>query len=281
MDSESDRVLIFDTTLRDGEQSPGISLNASEKLEIAQQLARLGVDVIEAGFPIASPGDFEAVQGIARQVEGPVIAGLARTQFADIESAANAVKEAGRPRIHTFISTSDIHIVHQLQSTREDVLGQARAAVAHAREFVDDVEFSPMDATRSELEFTAEVVAAAIEEGATTINIPDTVGYAMPQEYAAWLERLYGLVPALHGVVLSVHCHDDLGLAVANSFAGLRAGARQVECAINGIGERAGNASLEEIVMLLHTRAADIGLRTAINTREIARTSRLVSRLTG
>ena len=281
MDSQTDRVLIFDTTLRDGEQSPGISLNAAEKLEIAQQLARLGVDVIEAGFPIASPGDFEAVEGIARKVEGPVIAGLARTQFADIESAARAVADAQRPRIHTFISTSDIHIVHQLQTTREDVLGQARAAVAHAREFVTDVEFSPMDATRSEIEFTAEVVAAAIEEGATTINIPDTVGYAMPHEYAAWLERLYELVPALADVVLSVHCHDDLGLAVANSFAGVRAGARQVECAINGIGERAGNASLEEIVMLLATRADDIGLHTAINTREIARTSRLVSRLTG
>jgi 2-isopropylmalate synthase len=281
MENESDRVLIFDTTLRDGEQSPGISLNPSEKLEIAQQLTRLGVDVIEAGFPIASPGDFEAVQGIARTVEGPVIAGLARTHFADIEAAAQAVHDAERPRIHTFISTSDIHIVHQLQTTREDVLGQARAAVAHAREFVEDVEFSPMDATRSELEFTAEVVAAAIEEGATTINIPDTVGYAMPHEFAAWLERLYALVPELRDVVLSVHCHDDLGLAVANSFAGLRAGARQVECAINGLGERAGNASLEEIVMLLATRAADIGLHTAVNTREIARTSRLVSRLTG
>jgi 2-isopropylmalate synthase len=278
---ESDRVLIFDTTLRDGEQSPGISLNASEKLEIAQQLARLGVDVIEAGFPIASPGDFEAVEGIARAVEGPVIAGLARTHFADIDAAGAAVRDAARPRIHTFISTSDIHIVHQLQSTREDVLGQARAAVAHARELVEDVEFSPMDATRSEIEFTAEVVAVAIEEGASTINIPDTVGYAMPHEYGEWLTRLYELVPALRDVVLSVHCHDDLGLAVANSFAGLRAGARQVECAINGIGERAGNASLEEIVMLLHTRAADVGLRTAVNTREIARTSRLVSRLTG
>src|ERR1700733_722850 len=278
---DPNRVLIFDTTLRDGEQSPGISLNPSEKLEIAQQLTRLGVDVIEAGFPIASPGDFEAVQGIARQVEGPVIAGLAGTQFADIESAANPVKDAARPRIHTFISTSDIHIIHQLQTTREDVLGQARAAVAHAREFVEDVEFSPMDATRSELEFTAEVVTAAIEEGASTINIPDTVGYAMPHEFAAWLERLYELVPALHDVVLSVHCHDDLGLAVANSFAGIRAGARQVECAVNGIGERAGNASLEEIVMLLATRAPDIGLVTGINTRELARTSRLVSRLTG
>jgi 2-isopropylmalate synthase len=277
----NDRVLIFDTTLRDGEQSPGISLNAAEKLEIAQQLARLGVDVIEAGFPITSPGDFEAVQGIARAVEGPVIAGLARTHAADIDAAYGAVRDAARPRIHTFISTSDIHIVHQLQSTREDVLGQARAAVSQARSLVEDVEFSPMDATRSEIEFTAEVVAAAIEEGASTINIPDTVGYAMPHEYGAWLERLYGLVPALHDVVLSVHCHDDLGLAVANSFAGALAGARQIECAVNGIGERAGNASLEEIVMLLATRESDVGLITAVNTRELARTSRLVSRLTG
>src|SRR5213082_2285905 len=275
------RVLIFDTTLRDGEQSPGISLNTQEKLEIAQQLARLGVDVIEAGFPITSPGDFEAVQGIARNVEGPVIAGLARTHVADIEAAWNAVKDAARPRIHTFISTSDIHITHQLQTTREDVKGQARAAVAHSKQYVDDVEFSPMDATRAEIEFTAEVCQIAIDEGATTINIPDTVGYTMPHEYTAYLERLYALVPELRNVVLSVHCHDDLGLAVANSFAGLLAGARQVECAVNGIGERAGNASLEEIVMLLHTRATDVGFRTAANTKEIARTSRLVSRLTG
>ena len=279
--TDPNRVLIFDTTLRDGEQSPGISLNATEKLEIAQQLARLGVDIIEAGFPIASPGDFEAVQAIARQVEGPVICGLARTHFADIDAAWNAVRDSERPRIHTFISTSDIHIVHQLRTTREDVLGQARAAVAHARQYVEDVEFSPMDATRSEVAFTAEVVAAAIEEGATTINIPDTVGYTMPHEFTAWLGELYGLVPAMHDVVLSVHCHDDLGLAVANSFAGVLAGARQVECAINGLGERAGNASLEEIVMLLRTRAAAIGLPTAVNTRELARTSRLVSRLTG
>ena len=278
---DNDRVIIFDTTLRDGEQSPGISLNPPEKLEIAHQLARLGVDVIEAGFPIASPGDFGAVQAIAREVHGPVIAGLARAHAADIERAAEAVREAARPRIHTFISTSDIHIEHQLQSTREDVLGQARAAVAHAKSYVDDVEFSPMDATRADVEFTASVVAAAIEEGATTINIPDTVGYAMPDEYAAFLRRLYELVPGLGDVVLSVHCHDDLGLAVANSFAGVQAGARQVECAINGIGERAGNASLEEFVMLLHTRAADVGLATGVQTREIARTSRLVSRLTG
>ena len=279
--TDPDRVLIFDTTLRDGEQSPGISLNTAEKLEIAQQLARLGADVIEAGFPITSPGDFEAVQAISREVEGPVITGLARTQTADIDAAAAAVRDAARPRIHTFISTSDIHIEHQLQTTREDVKGQARAAVAHARSLVEDVEFSPMDATRAELEFTAEVCAIAIAEGASTINIPDTVGYTMPHEYTAYLGRLYALVPELRDVVLSVHCHDDLGLAVANSFAGVMAGARQVECAINGIGERAGNASLEEIAMLLHTRAADIGLRTAIVTTEIARTSRLVSRLTG
>ncbi len=280
-DRDPNRVLIFDTTLRDGEQSPGISLNTQEKLEIAQQLARLGVDVIEAGFPITSPGDFEAVQEISRSVEGPVVAGLARTHVADIDSAWNAVRDAERPRIHTFISTSDIHIRHQLQTTREDVLGQARAAVAHAKQYVEDVEFSPMDATRADPEYTAEVCRVAIEEGATTINVPDTVGYTMPHEYEAYLRKLYELVPELRDVVLSVHCHDDLGLAVANSFAGLRVGARQVECAINGIGERAGNASLEEIVMLLHTRQADVGLYTEANTREIARTSRLVSRLTG
>jgi 2-isopropylmalate synthase len=278
---DPNRVLIFDTTLRDGEQSPGISLNTQEKLEIAQQLARLGVDVIEAGFPITSPGDFEAVQAIARTVEGPVIAGLARTHVADIDAAWGAVKDAERPRIHTFISTSDIHIRHQLQTTRDDVLGQARAAVSHARDYVEDVEFSPMDATRADVEFTAEVCQVAIDEGATTINIPDTVGYTMPDEFTEYLGRLYELIPQLKDVILSVHCHDDLGLAVANSFAGLKAGARQVECAINGIGERAGNASLEEIVMLLHTRAADVGLRTGAVTREIARTSRLVSRLTG
>jgi 2-isopropylmalate synthase len=276
-----DRVLIFDTTLRDGEQSPGISLNTAEKLELAHQLARLGVDIIEAGFPIASPGDFDAVRAIAREVEGPVIAGLARAHAADIERAAAAVREAERPRIHTFISTSDIHIEHQLQSTREDVKGAARAAVAHARSFVDDVEFSPMDATRADVDFTAEVLQIALDEGATTINIPDTVGYATPGEYAAFLGRLYELVPGLRDAVLSVHCHDDLGLAVANSLAGVQAGARQIECAVNGIGERAGNASLEEVVMLMHTRAADLGLATGVNTREIARTSRMVSRLTG
>jgi 2-isopropylmalate synthase len=279
--ADPNRVLIFDTTLRDGEQSPGISLNPAEKLEIAQQLARLGVDVIEAGFPIASPGDFEGVQGIARTVEGPIICALARTHVADIDAAYNAVRDAARPRIHTFISASDIHIVHQLQSTRDDVKGQARAAVAHAKQYLDDVEFSPMDATRADLDYTAEVIQVAIDEGATTINIPDTVGYAVPQEYGAFLTGLYERVPKLRDVVLSVHCHNDLGLAVANTLAGIQAGARQVECAVNGIGERAGNASIEEIIMLLHTRQAQLGYTTGAVTKEIARTSRMVSRMTG
>jgi 2-isopropylmalate synthase len=279
--SEKDRVKIFDTTLRDGEQSPGISLGKQEKLEIAHQLARLGVDVIEAGFPITSPGDSDAVQAIAREVEGPVICGLARTSKQDIDAAWNAVKDAERPRIHTFIATSDIHIERKLQTTRDDVKGQARAAVAHAREYTDDVEFSPEDGSRSEIEFMAEVIQIAIDEGATTINVPDTVGYTMPDEYAEMWRALYELVPDLKNVTTSVHCHNDLGLAVANSFAGLMAGCRQVECAVNGIGERAGNASLEEIVMLLHTRESSVGIWTAANTREIARASRLVSRLTG
>jgi 2-isopropylmalate synthase len=278
---DENRVRVFDTTLRDGEQSPGISLNKQEKLEIAHQLARLGVDVIEAGFPITSPGDFESVQAIAREVEGPIICGLARTSSQDIDAAWNAVKDAERPRIHTFIATSDIHIERKLQTTREDVKGQARAAVAHAKQYTDDVEFSPEDGSRSDIEFMAEVIQIALDEGATTINVPDTVGYTMPAEYASMFEELFRLVPDLRKVVVSVHCHDDLGLAVANSLAGLGAGCRQFECAINGIGERAGNASLEEIVMLLHTRESSLGLWTGIDTREIARTSRLVSRLTG
>ncbi len=277
----ADRVLIFDTTLRDGEQSPGISLNKQEKLEIAHQLARLGVDIIEAGFPITSPGDFESVEAIARDVEGPVICGLARTSKQDIEAAWNAVRDSARPRIHTFLATSDVHIEHKLQTTREDVKGQVRAAVAQAREYTDDVEFSPEDGSRSDVEFMAEVIQIALEEGATTINVPDTVGYTMPHEYKAMFEALYRLVPGLADVTVSVHCHDDLGVAVANSLAGLEAGCRQVECAINGIGERAGNASLEEIAMLLHTREPSLGLWTSIETTEIARTSRLVSRLTG
>jgi 2-isopropylmalate synthase len=279
--SGADRVHIFDTTLRDGEQSPGISLNTLEKVEIAHQLAKLGVDVIEAGFPITSPGDFEAVQEIARRVEGPVICGLARTHKADIDAAWGAIKDSDRPLIHTFISTSDIHIEHQLQSTREDVKGQAKAAVALARSYCEEVEFSPMDATRADIEFTAEVCAIAVQEGATVINIPDTVGYTTPAEYAEYFRRLYELVPGLSEVRTSVHCHDDLGLAVANSYAGVLAGARQVECAINGLGERAGNCALEEIVMLLRTRNDVHGLDTGIESRELARTSRMVSRLTG
>ncbi len=278
---DANRVHIFDTTLRDGEQSPGISLNMGEKVEIAQQLARLGVDVIEAGFPITSPGDFEAVEAIARGVEGPVICGLARTHKADIDAAWGAIKDAARPRIHTFISTSDIHIEHQLQTDREDVKGQARAAVTLAKSYCEDVEFSPMDATRADIEFTAEVCAIAVEEGATVINVPDTVGYTTPEEYAEYWRRLYELVPGLDKVETSVHCHDDLGLAVANSYAGVLAGARQVECAVNGIGERAGNCSLEEIAMLIKVREDAHGLSTGINTRELARTSRMVSRLTG
>jgi 2-isopropylmalate synthase len=279
--TEQARVRIFDTTLRDGEQSPGIALNRQEKLEIAHQLARLGVDIIEAGFPITSPGDFEAVQAIAREVEGPVICGLARTSKQDIDAAWNAVKDSARPRIHTFIATSDIHIERKLQTTREDVIGQARAAVAQAREYTEDVEFSPEDGSRSDIEYMAEVIQVALDEGATTINVPDTVGYTMPREYAAMFDELYRLVPGLRDVIVSVHCHDDLGLAVANSLAGIEAGCRQVECAINGIGERAGNASLEEIVMLLRTREPSLGLWSGIDTTEIARTSRLVSRLTG
>src|ERR671921_595419 len=254
--SDANRVHIFDTTLRDGEQSPGIPLNTAEKVEIAQQLARLGVDVIEAGFPITSPGDFEAVQEISRKVEGPTICGLARTHKADIDAAWGAVKHSERPRIHTFVSTSDIHIEHQLKTDREDVKGQARAAVALAKSYCEDVEFSPMDATRADVEFTAEVCAIAVEEGATVVNIPDTVGYTTPEEYADYFRRLYELAPALRDVEMSVHCHDDLGMAVANSYAGVLAGARQGEGDVHG-------------------------LWTQINTREIARTSRMVSRLTG
>lgn len=272
---------IFDTTLRDGEQSPGIALSIDEKLDIARQLGRLGVDVIEAGFPISSPANFAAVQAIAREIEGPVICALARTDKQDIDIAAQSLRDAERPRIHTFISTSDIHIEHQMRSTRADVKGLTRAAVAQAKEHYDDVEFSPMDATRADDDFTAEVLQIAIDEGATTINIPDTVGNIMPDLYKAFIGQMYELVPALGGVVLSVHCHDDLGLAVANSLAGAQAGARQIECAINGLGERAGNASLEEIVMLLRTHRDIHGLDTKINTSELGPTSRMVSRHTG
>ncbi|HXB65631.1 MAG TPA: 2-isopropylmalate synthase [Solirubrobacteraceae bacterium] len=277
----SERVLIFDTTLRDGEQAPGIALNSEEKLRIAKQLARLGVDVMEAGFPVSSPGEFEALRTIAREVEGPVICALARTDKRDIDLAWQALREADRARIDIVTSASDIHIEHQLNSTREDVKGQVRAAVAHARTLTEDVEISPMDTTRADVEYLAEMIDVAIAEGANTVDLPDTVGYAMPHEFGAMIERLYELVPALSDVTLSVHCHDDLGLAVANSLAGVIAGARQVHCTINGIGERAGNASLEEFVMLLRMRNAAVGLDTGIDTTEIMATSRLVAELTG
>ncbi|SFH04007.1 2-isopropylmalate synthase [Desulfotomaculum arcticum] len=277
----SNRVYIFDTTLRDGEQSPGVSLNRNEKLEIARQLARLGVDIIEAGFPITSSGDFEAVKTIAREVRGVTVAGLARTNFADIDRAWEAVKHADQPRIHTFIATSDIHLKHKLRMSGEQVIEAAVAGIKRARGYTSDVEFSAEDASRSELNFLCRVVEAAIAAGATTINIPDTVGYATPDEFAEFIRSIMNNVRGIEKVILSIHCHDDLGLAVSNSLAAVLAGARQVEGAINGIGERAGNASIEEIVMALYTRRDRYGLETGINTEEIYRTSKLVSKLTG
>ncbi len=276
------RVRFFDTSLRDGEQAPGIHLNQREKVEIAHQLARLGVDVIEAGFPISSPGDFEGVQAIAREVRGPIVAGLARSNDKDITTCWDAVKDAEKPRIHTFIATSDIHLKWKLRMDRAQVLAAATDAVRLARSLCDDVEFSCEDATRSDVSYVAEVVASAINEGATTINIPDTVGYTMPNEFQKYLLELYERCPGLADVTLSVHCHNDLGLAVANSLAGLHVGARQVEGCVNGIGERAGNASMEELAMILRTRADDVGgLWCEVNTEEITRSSRMISRLTG
>ena len=270
---------IFDTTLRDGEQSPGISLNLKEKVEIAEQLARLGVDVIEAGFPVSSEGEWEAVHAIATTVQGPVIAALARTDADDIDRAVAAIAGAARPRIHTFIATSEIHMRAKLRMTPQEVLAAATGAVARASAAVGDVEFSCEDATRSDPDFLAQVFSAAARAGATTLNLPDTVGYAVPEEFGALLTFLMGEVD--REVVWSVHTHDDLGLAVANALSGIEAGARQVEVAVNGIGERAGNCALEEIVMALRTRTAQRGLDTRIETKEIARTSRLVSMLTG
>jgi len=280
-DTDSTYVRIFDTTLRDGEQSPGISLNAQEKLEIARQLERLGVDIIEAGFAISSPGEIEGIGLVAKHVRGCTIASLNRTQKADIDASWEALQQAERPRFHVFIATSDLHMEHKLRMTPEQVVEQTREAVAYARSKVADVEFSCEDATRSRPEFMAEVVRTALQAGATTINIPDTVGYTTPDEYREILATLYENVPELHEAVLSVHTHNDLGLATANSLAGVQAGARQVEVAVNGIGERAGNSALEEIVMALRTRNALYGYTTGVETREIARTSRLVSRLTG
>jgi 2-isopropylmalate synthase len=276
----AERVIIFDTTLRDGEQSPGISLDVAEKLEIAEQLARLDVDYIEAGFPVASTGDFEAVQAIARSVQGPVIAGLSRTHRGDVDRCWEALRDAERARIHVFISTSPSHMEHMLKMTGEQVVAAAAAGVARAREHTDDVEFSPQDATRTPLDFMIEVLQAAVDAGATTLNIPDTVGYGIPWDFGSIISYVRHQVAGDY--VLSTHCHNDLGLAVANSLAGVQAGARQVEVCVNGLGERAGNAALEEVVMALRIRPDQFpGLETGIRTEELARTSRLVARLTG
>jgi 2-isopropylmalate synthase len=275
------RLIIFDTTLRDGEQSPGASMNLAEKLEIAHALNELGVDIIEAGFPIASPGDFEAVQTIAQQLHGPVICGLARCNDADIDRAWEALKDAPKPRIHVFLATSAIHREYKLHMAKEEIIRRAVEGVSRAKGYLDDVEFSPEDAARTELDFLAEVVERVIEAGATTINIPDTVGYAVPEQYAAAIRHLKQNVRGIDKIVISVHCHNDLGMAVANSLAALKEGARQVECTINGIGERAGNSALEEIVMAVHTRGDYFGVNTTINTRRLLPTSRLVSRVTG
>ncbi len=296
-------IRIFDTTLRDGEQSPGASMNRTEKLEVAQALETLGVDVIEAGFPIASAGDLAAVRAVAEQVgnapraaagpggsegetddrEPPVIAALARALEGDIETAWKGIEPARRRRIHTFLSTSDIHRKYMLQATEDEILQQTIRAVEMAKAYTDDVEFSPQDATRTDFAFLVDIVAAAVEAGATTVNIPDTVGYALPHDFGGWIAELQRRIPAIgeRGVIISVHCHNDLGLAVANSLEAVRNGARQIEVAVNGIGERAGNCSLEEVVMAIRTRADLLGRDHGLDTRELTRTSRLVSSLTG
>jgi 2-isopropylmalate synthase len=276
-----DRLILFDTTLRDGEQSPGASMNLAEKLEVAHALKDLGVDVIEAGFPIASPGDFEAVQAIARQVEGPIICGLARCNQADIDRAGEAVKDSAKPRIHVFLATSAIHREFKLKMAKEEILRRAVEGVKRAKEWCSDVEFSPEDASRTELDFLAEVVERAIEAGATTINLPDTVGYAVPSQYGAIFAHVRQHVRGIDKAVLSAHCHNDLGMAVFNSLAAVENGARQVECTINGIGERAGNCALEEVVMAVRTRNDYFKVATGINTRRLYQTSRLVSHVTG
>ncbi len=278
---DSNRVVIFDTTLRDGEQSPGASMNLEEKLRIAQALEELGVDVIEAGFPIASNGDFEAVREIARVVRKPVICGLARAHRQDIDRAAEALKPAQRKRIHTFISTSPLHMKYKLQMEPEEVHQAVIDSVTHARNLCDDVEWSCEDGSRSAPDFLCRTVESAIRAGATTINIPDTVGYAVPDEFAGIISMLFDRVPNIDKAVVSVHCHNDLGLAVANSLAAIRVGARQVECTVNGLGERAGNAALEEIVMTLRTRHDSLPYETGIRTEGITKASRLVSGVTG
>jgi len=276
-----ERVIIFDTTLRDGEQAPGATLNTDEKIEVARQLERLGIDVIEAGFPIASPGDFEAVRLIANELKEPIVCGLAHANAEAVDRAWEAIKEAKRPRVHVFLSSSDIHLTYQLRMGQGEILELARDMVARAKGYLEDVEFSPMDATRTSPQFIYQILEAVIEAGATTVNIPDTVGYTTPKEFSRLIRGIFDNVPNIHKAVVSVHCHDDLGLAVANSLAALACGARQVECTINGIGERAGNASLEEIVMALRTRKDFFNLTTNIDTTQIYKASRLVSELTG
>ncbi len=278
---KTDRVLIFDTTLRDGEQAAGTSLNGQEKLEIARQLERLGVDIIEAGFPISSQGDFEAVRLIARELQRSTVCALSHANEEAIDRAWQAIKPAKKGRIHIFLSTSSMHLAYQLKKSQEDVLELARNMLARAKKYLDDVEFSPMDATRTDLKFLYQILEAVIDAGATTVNIPDTVGYSIPSEYGRLIEGIIKNVPNISKSIISVHCHNDLGLGVANSLEAIRKGARQVECTVNGIGERAGNAALEEIVMALKTRNDLYLLSTNIDTSQIFKTSRLVSELTG
>jgi 2-isopropylmalate synthase len=275
------RITIFDTTLRDGEQSPGIALAPDEKAEIAEQLERLGVDVIEAGFAVSSPGDFEGVQAVARVVERTTVASLCRTRKEDIDASAEALADAQRSRLHVFLATSKIHMEKKLRMEPAEVVEQARWAVGYAAELADEVEFSCEDATRSDPRFVAQVAREVIRAGATTVNLPDTVGYCLPEEHASFLLEVQHLCPELGEVSLSVHCHNDLGLAVANSLAGVQAGATQIECTLNGLGERAGNAALEEVVMALKVRHSAFEVETGVNPREIGAASMLVSRLTG
>ena len=281
MKRDKNRVYIFDTSLRDGEQSPGNSMNTEEKLLLARQLEKLGVDIIEAGFPIASDGDFDAVRQIARVIKKSQVAGLARANKTDIDRAWQAIKHAARPRLHTFISSSDIHLKYQLKKSRAQVLREAVEAVRLARSYTPEVEFSPMDATRSDKDYLVEMISAVIDAGALTVNIPDTVGYAIPEEFGNLIAYIFDNVKNMGDTVISVHCHNDLGLAVANSLAAIRNGARQVECTINGIGERAGNTAMEEIVMALATRKDFYGLRTNIKTNQIYKTSRLLTQIIG
>lgn len=275
------KIYIFDTTLRDGEQAPGIHLNVKEKLEIAEQLSRLNIDIIEAGFPISSESDFESVREISKIVRGRAVAALARANDRDIDSAAEALKGAEQPVIHTFISSSDIHLKHQFKKTREEALEMAGRAVKRSRQHTDMVEFSAMDATRSDWDYLCRMFGVAIRNGARILNVPDTVGYALPDEFSRLIDYLYANVEGIEDIILSVHCHNDLGLAVANSLMAVQHGARQIECAVNGIGERAGNASLEEIAMIIDTRKKDLGVYTDIKTEEIVRTSSIVKSLTG